>query len=161
MNPFRLRCILLLSVVLSSTVHGQKIFVVGVSRPDTCAFATRPLIQDLNGVGFPKDWTIVVACNPTAWEELQRKADAFGTSTAFTNVRGNITILNGTIYLQSLPLSGTTHRTPRMVLKHEYGHLVCQCRDEGKADSAGGLSDSGRLVRDTADSRGRGYAPTL
>ena len=83
----------------------------------------------------------VVACNPTAWEELQRNADASGTSTAFTNVRGHITILNGTIYLQSLPLRGTTHRTPRMVLEHEYGHLVFQCGDEGKADRAVGLSD--------------------
>jgi len=161
MNPFRLRCILLLSVVLSSTVQGQEIFVVGVSRPDACAFATKPLIQDLNGLGFPKDWTFAVACTPTAWEELQRKGNAFGTSTAFTNVRGRITILNGTIYLESLPLRGTTHRTPRMVLKHEYGHLVCQCGDEGKADRAARLSNSRRLVRDTSDSRGRRYAPAL
>lgn len=153
MNPFRLTCILLLWVILSGAVQAQNIYVVGVSRPDLCAFATKPLIQDLNGIGFPKDWTFAVACNETAWKGLQRKWDTFGTATAFTNLEGRITILNGTIYLQSLPLRGTIHRTPRIVLEHEYGHLLCNCADEAKADKAAGLSDSGRRASDHGDGR--------
>ena len=142
MNPLRLKCILPLWVILSGTLQCQNIFVVGVSKPDRCAFATKPLIQDLNGIGFPKDWTFAVACSQTAWRALQRKWDTFGTGTAFTNLEGRITILNGTIYLQSLPLRGTIHRTPRIVLEHEYGHIICRCADEAKADKAAGLGDS-------------------
>ena len=151
LNPFRLEHILLLCITLSTTVHGQKIFVVGVSRPETCAYATRPLIQDLSGIGFPKDWRFAVACTPIAWEQLQRIGDAARTHTAFTNLKGRITILNGAIYLQSLPLHGTIHRTPRTVLEHEYGHLVCNCADEANADIAAGLSGSAH-----GDSVGRG-----
>lgn len=142
MNPFRLGSILLISGALSGTLLAQKIFVVGVRTPDGCAFATKALIQDLKGIDFPKDWTFAVACTPTAWGELERNGDAFGTATAFTNLKGRTTILNGTMYLQSLPLLGTTHRTPRSVLEHEYGHILCNCNDVPKADVAAGLQDS-------------------
>ena len=146
MNPFRLGSILLACAALSGTLLSQSIVVVGVRPPDICAFATKPLIQDMKGIGFPKDWTIVVACTPIVWETLQRKADALNTLTAFTNMEGRITVLNGAIYRQSLPLEGTLHRTPRSVLEHEYGHILCNCDDEAKADKAAGLKDSDRLL---------------
>jgi len=149
MNPLRLGYILLLAGILSTTVVAQKVLVVGVKRPETCAFATGPLIEDLKDVSFPKDWRIAIACTAIAWKELQRKGDAFATNTAYTNLKGRITILNGAIYQQPLPLRGTTRRTPKNVLRHELGHIVCQCGDEDKADHAAGFSDSAWLALDT------------
>ena len=143
MNPFRLGSILLVSVALSGSLLAQKIVVVGAT-PDQCAFATKPLIRDLKGIGFPKDWTIAVACTPNAWESLRRKGDFLNTVTAFTYMGSRTTVLNGAIYQQSLPLQGTIHRTPRSVLEHEYGHILCDCDDEAKADKAADRKDSRR-----------------
>jgi hypothetical protein len=120
-------------------LQAQRIVVLGVSTADMCTFATKPLIQDLKDISFPKDWTIAVACTPAIWERLQRKRDDFNTVTAFTNLKGRLTVLNGIIYLQPLPLRGTNHWTPKIVLKHEHGHILCNCDDEAKADKAAGL----------------------
>ena len=140
MNPFRLGSILLVSVALLSPLRAQKIVVVGAT-PDQCTFATKPLIQDLKGITFPKDWTIAVTCTSATWERLRRKRDDLNTVTAFTNLRGRLTVLNGAIYLQSIPLQGTVHWTPRSVLKHEYGHILCNCDDEARADKAADRTD--------------------
>lgn len=136
---FRLGPLLLLSTALSATLQAQRIVVLGVPAADMCAFATNPLIEDLKGIGFPKDWTIAVACTPAIWERLQRKRDDFNTVTAFTNLKGRLTVLNGTIYLEPVPLQGTRHWTPRIVLRHELGHILCNCDDEAKADKAASL----------------------
>ena len=138
MNPFRLGSILLVLTALSGALPAQKIVVVGAT-PAQCAFATKPLIRDLKGVDFPRDWTIAVACTPNAWEGLQRKGDFLNTVTAVTYMKSRTTVLNGAIYLQSLPLQGTIHITPRSVLEHEYGHILCNCDDEAKADKAAEL----------------------
>jgi len=120
-------------------LQAQKIVVLGVSAADMCAFATKPLIEDLKGIDFPKDWTIAVACTPAIWERLQRQRDDFNTVTAFTNLKGHLTVLNGRIYLEPVPLRGTWHWTPRRVLRHELGHILCNCDDEAKADKAASL----------------------
>jgi len=59
--------------------------------------------------------------------------------TAFTNLKGRLTVLNGMIYLQPVPLRGTNQRTPKSVLQHELGHILCKCSDEAKADKTAGL----------------------
>jgi hypothetical protein len=138
MNPFRLGSILLVSVVLFSPLPAQKIVVLGAT-PDSCIFATKPLIQDLKGIAFPEDWTIAVACTPIIWERLQRKRGDFNTVTAFTNLEGRLTVLNGAIYLEQIPLRGTNHWTPKTALQHEFGHILCKCSDEAKADKAASL----------------------
>jgi hypothetical protein len=138
-NPFRPGSILLFSTALSGMLQAQKIVVLGVPTVDKCAFATKPLIQDLKGISFPKDWTIAVACTQAIWDRLQRKRDDFNTVTAFTNLKGRLTVLNGAIYLQPVPLPGTNHWTPRSVLTHELGHILCNCDDEAKADKAANL----------------------
>ena len=130
-----LSCILL--VFVQSTF--AKVLVAGVKDAAACSYATEPLTEDLKDIGFPKDWTIVVACDQLVWEKLQRKGDAFRTSTAFTNLAGHITVVNGAIYLQMFPLRGTRYSTPKEVLEHENGHIRCKCNDEGKADKAAGL----------------------
>ena len=135
-NPIRLSGILLLSA-LSIASHAQRVYVTGVKRVTNCEFATRPLIADLQELRYPKEWNILVACNRLVWERLQRNADAFETKTAFTNLQGRLTVLNGEIYQEMPPLRGTDHRTPRLVLKHELGHIICGCDDEERADRVG------------------------
>jgi len=132
-----LRVFAILALFVAST-DAQKIFVAGSRTVAECGYAVRPLIADLNAIRFPSDWTVVLACTPVVWNHLQIKADARGTLTAFTNLDGRVTVVNGAIYLEQLPLHGTTHRTPRTVLQHERGHILCRCGDERKADSFSG-----------------------
>lgn len=134
-NPFRPLVIVLLSLLTVAT-HAQKILVAGVKRVADCEFATRPLIRDLQLVHYPPNWTIVVACNRVVWDKLRRKAEAQGTDTGFTNTQHRITVLNGLMYLETRPLRGTAHDGPLLVLKHEYGHILCGCDDELMADRA-------------------------
>ena len=136
-NLFRVACILTLLV---ASVQAQQIFVAGVKTVVGCNFAVRPLIADLHAVRFPNDWIIILACTPSAWNYLQTKADARDTHTAFTNLRAHITVVNAAIYLEALPLRYTAHRTPRSVLEHERGHILCRCSDEQKADSWSGAN---------------------
>lgn len=137
-NPYRLSCILLF-FMLPVAAPAQKIVVAGVKEAADCAFAAHPLQADLRTAHFPADWTFVLACTPIVWEKLQRMADAFETNTGFTNLQGRITVLNGRIYLEMPPLSGTTHPTAKLILQHEHGHILCGCNDEWKADRAAGI----------------------
>lgn len=130
-NLFRVTCILTLFVAAG---QAQKIVVAGLKTAAQCDYAVRPLAADLHTVVFPNDWTIVLACTPGAWSYLQAKADARGTNTAFTNLRGRVTVVNAAIYSKIPPLQSTVHRTPRTVLQHERGHILCHCEDEHKAD---------------------------
>jgi hypothetical protein len=144
-NPFRPSAIVLLSL-LSVATQAQKIFVAGVKRAADCKFATKPLIHDLQAIRHAHDWTIVVVCNEVVWQRLRRKADAQGTDTAFTNVQHRITVLNSLMYLEELPLRGTAHHTPQLVLQHEYGHILCECDDEMSADRAAGIVSAWRAA---------------
>ena len=134
-NLFGLVCILAFSTHSALT---QKVVAAGVKTTADCNYALRPLVADLTGIAFPHDWTIVVACTPATWEYLQAKADAPGTNTAFTNQLGHVTVVRGMIYLE-LPRLGIAHPTPRVVLEHELGHILCSCNDEVKADRAAGV----------------------
>jgi hypothetical protein len=137
-NPLRLLAILLLSLFPLSS-PAQQVLVIGVKTPDRCRFATAPLMADLATVHYPKDWTIVVACTPAVWDQLQRKADARQTNTGFTNLDNHITAINGEIYRAVLPLRDTAHGVPRLVLRHEQGHILCHCTREEEADRAAGI----------------------
>lgn len=128
--------ILALTLPLGSA-FAQKIQVAGVKKAMDCELVTRPLLADLPAVGFPEDWTIIVACNQEVWRLLQRRANATLTNTAFTQVENRITVINGMMYMETLPLKGSTHATPLAVLKHEHGHILCNCNDERKANAAG------------------------
>lgn len=136
MKLFRLTCVVLLFIAHAS---AQKVLLMGVKHPDQCKKITEPLIADLNAIPFPRDWKIVVACTQTMWNEIQQQADASATHTAFTSLAGHMTVLNGTIYTHSgLFLEGSGLPFPRSVLQHELGLIRCQCKDEEKADKAGG-----------------------
>jgi hypothetical protein len=125
----------------SVVAQAQRIVVVGVKKVADCEFALRPLKSNLAAVPFPSNWTIALVCNRVVWGELQRKADALATNTGFTNLKGRITVINAEIYTQLPPLQGTVHATPRLVLQHERGHILCGCEDESKAERAAGGAD--------------------
>ena len=132
-NPIRMGVIVVLSL-MSLKTHAQQVLAAGVEDAKACEFALRPLLADLQSLHYPHDWRIIVACNRPTWARLQGKFDAGLTRTAFTNVRGRITVLNGEIYCETLPLTGTIHRNPKLVLKHELGHILCRCESEQEAD---------------------------
>lgn len=137
-NPIRLGVIVLLSLMPLKT-RAQQVFVAGVKKTTACEFALRPLLADLQSLNYPHDWWIVIACNRPVWEQLQRKADAGLTKTAFTNVRGRVTVVNGEIYRELA--KGTIHPNPKLVLKHELGHILCKCEREEEADRWMGMRD--------------------
>jgi hypothetical protein len=124
----------MIATLFVASAAAQKVFVAGTKTVAECEYAVHPLVADLNAIGFPSNWMVVVACTPAIWDYLRAKADARGTQTAFTNLAGRVTVVNAAIYLQPLPLRGTAHRTPRGVLQHERGHILCGCGDEWKAD---------------------------
>ena len=94
----------------------------------TCP-AAKEAAREIGRVPFPPGWSVVVACNDMQWELLQRRADAQGTFSAFTNVKGRITVIRGGVFLRETAL-----RPAHRVLLHEIGHIQCNCDDEGRAE---------------------------
>ncbi len=127
-----LRPILLLipTVVLATmSLLGSATATVKVLATDKTCPVIRSAVQEVANVPFPDGWTVVVACNYVIWEMLQQKGDALGTNTAFTNVTGQITVVNGRMFLKN-----TVGRPPHRVLLHEIGHIRCNCGDETWAE---------------------------
>jgi len=122
----------------SPWASAQHIIAFGVHRAADCEPVTRPLIDKLHGIGYPREWTIVVACTASIANRLQRKGDARRTVTAFTNLRQRLTAINRELFLKAAPLQGTSQPTARAVLRHEHGHIVCACADEHMADKIEG-----------------------
>lgn len=123
---FRLLCILApLSVV--GRAHVVNVLITSKS----CA-ALPVAVQIINHLPtpYPRDWTVVIACSDSDWHYLQRKADALGTSDAFTNIKGKTTVIRGELFLN--PPIG---RPARLVLLHELGHITCQCGNEDTAEN--------------------------
>lgn len=125
MSAFKAAVILL---VVSVSAHA--VGLVKVWTTDKACPAMKPALSEIAHVPFPMEWIVVVACNDVRWEALQRKADALATWGAFTNVKGKITVVRGTIFLQSMG-----SRSVRRILLHEVGHIRCNCGDEGKAEA--------------------------
>ncbi len=128
-----LRPILLLiaTIVLPTMcLLGGATATVKVWATDKVCPVLQSAVQEIDNVPFPDGWTVVVACNDIEWGMLQRRGDALGTNTAFTNVKGQITVVNGRMFLKR-----TVGRPPRRVLLHEIGHIRCNCGDEAWVES--------------------------
>jgi hypothetical protein len=123
----------------SLSATAQNILVAGVERPAQCDTLTGQLITKLKGIGYPQNWTIVVACTRSAWDQLRSRANALHTITAFTNLEQRLTVINGEILRRPFPLPGTSHKNARDILRHEHGHILCACGDELRADKIEGL----------------------
>ena len=126
----RLVCILL-SLTSYLPIRAQVVVqLAGVQHPAQCEYATAPLLDMLNTYAkFPPGWRIVIACSDIAWQALRMHADAMDTNHAFTNMKGQVTVINGAIFC-----SPEVGRPPQRVLAHELGHIKCNCNDEGRAE---------------------------
>ena len=125
MSAFRAAVIVL---VVSPLAHGEA--AIKIWATDKACPAMKSAVFEIARVPFPPGWTVLIACNDQQWVMLQRKADAFATRRAFTNLRGRITVVRGEIFLSNLGL-----RSAHRVLLHEIGHIQCRCPDEAKAEA--------------------------
>jgi hypothetical protein len=124
---FSLLCILA-PLCAVGRAHAVRVLITSKS----CA-ALPVAVQIINHLptAYPGDWAVLIACSDDHWHYLQRKADAFGTSDAFTNIKGKTTVIRGELFLN--PPIG---RPARLVLLHELGHIPCQCGNEDTAENS-------------------------
>jgi hypothetical protein len=117
-------------IVVVVSVCAQGAAAVNVWATDKACPPIKPAVFEIARVPFPAGWTVVVACNEMQWFLLQRKGDAQDTQSAFTNVKGQITVIRGAIFLRAVGVPSAHH-----VLLHEIGHIRCHCGDEGNAEA--------------------------
>lgn len=95
--------------------------------PAKCS-AVQRTVDLLKTFRTPREWSVVVVCNPQAWEHYRARFDSERTDAAFTLRSQRITLVNAAIYdtkPESLCL---------FILAHELGHLICACDEESKAN---------------------------
>jgi hypothetical protein len=105
----------------SPSLYAQQISVTNI-KDKTCMATAHEVQAFSHQLNFPANWTIVVACGPLDWDNIQKRADAYKTNTGFTILENKLTI----IYALNFQ--------PR-VLRHERGHIACNCNDEEKAEA--------------------------
>ena len=112
-------------LLLLATSGAYGVAVQTTSR--NCGPGLAEASQTISEVPFPEDWRVVLACDAPTWDYLRRKADALETRTAFTNLRGRITVVNWELFARP-----NVVRPAKRVLWHELGHIRCGCRDENR-----------------------------
>ena len=117
-------------IVLVVSLCAHAAAAVNVWATDKACPVIKPAEVEIARVPFPPGWTVVVACNDVRWFLLQRKGDAQDTQHAFTNLKGQITVVRGAIFLPVIAV-----RPAHRVLLHEIGHIQCLCGDEWKAEA--------------------------
>ena len=116
--------VLLLLISLQAAEAKSRILLLG-GTPENCKDKLVPIRKTLASLPIPDDWTFVVACSPTVWDDLLRRADGLGkTHTAFTNLEAHYTYFNGSNFV------------PR-VAAHELGHIFGQTIDHEMAEAIG------------------------
>ena len=102
----------------------SQILLLG-GTPESCKDEFLPIRETLVSLPIPDDWTFVIACSPTAWDDLLRRTDGLGkTHTAFTNLEAHHTYFNGSNF------------APR-VAAHELGHILGKTADHEMAEATG------------------------
>ena len=102
----------------------SRILLLG-GTPESCRTQLQEVRATLNSLPLPENWTFVVACSPTVWENLLRRTDGLGkTHTAFTNLKAQYTYFNGSAF-------------ERRVAAHELGHILSKTDDDAEAERLG------------------------
>lgn len=116
--------IVLFLIGLPAAQAKSRLLLLGGTE-ENCKQQYVPVRAVLLELPIPENWTFVVACTPTVWDELLRRSDGFGkTHTAFTNLNGHYTYFNGSTF------------APR-VAAHELGHILGTTEDDEKAETIG------------------------
>jgi hypothetical protein len=114
----------LVAFSLQPAVAKSRVLLLG-GTPENCKDEFVRIQETLSTLPLPDDWTFVVACSPTVWDNLLRRTDGLGkTHTAFTNLESHYTYFNGFNF------------APR-VAAHELGHILGQTTDHEKAEATG------------------------
>ncbi len=131
-------------IVLNSPAfsHAEDSIPLGPAHPGIVS--TRPdparcnqYVSKLQSViaGLPPSaqkhrWVVVCSLDP--WNYALHKAGAWGrTNTAFTNVSGKTTFINGAVFEEP-------EHFYRQTIYHEAGHVICACGNEARANQEAG-----------------------
>ena len=120
-----MRTVCLLLLFLAAGAHAA--IVQTTSR--NCAPGLTGAAKTIADVQFPENWRVVLVCDQPTWDYLRRKADALATQSAFTNLKGRITIVNWEVFARP-----KLARPPKRVLLHELAHIICKCGDDRWAE---------------------------
>lgn len=116
---------LVLFLISLPAVQAKSRFLLLGGTEKNCKQQYLPVRAVLVELPIPENWTFVVACTPTVWDDLLRRIDGLGkTHTAFTNLDGHYTYFNGSAF------------APR-VAAHELGHILGTTEDHEKAETIG------------------------
>ena len=123
--------------ISAKSIHLVLLFLTvgahGVTIQRTSLSCTPDLtgaIKTVSAIDFPTNWRVVLVCDQQTWDYLRLRADATATRTAFTNLKGGITVVNWQIFAR--PSIG---RSAERVLLHELGHIICKCGEHSRAES--------------------------
>lgn len=115
---------LLLFLALQAAEAKSRVFLLG-GTTQNCKGEFTPIRATLEDLPIPEDWTFVVVCTSTMWDNLLRRVDGLGrTHTAFTNLDAHYTYFNGSNF------------APR-VAAHELGHILEKTEDHEQAEATG------------------------
>jgi hypothetical protein len=117
-------CFFLAVIALQTATAKSRIVVLG-GTPENCKDEWAPIRTTLFNLPVPDDWTFVVVCTSTMWDNILQRTDGLGkTNTAFTNLKAHHTYFNGSNF------------APR-VAAHELGHILGNTEDHERAETRG------------------------
>jgi hypothetical protein len=119
------RIALLLLTWFAMQASATTVIAAGTKTVEACGFAVNPTAQIVGHLAYPADWRVVVVCNENVWGTLMRQETVnFASNYAFTFLPKHVTFIRAKVFLERM------NYTPEQVLKHELGHIVCDCDDE-------------------------------
>src|SRR5262249_8103211 len=117
--------LLFLALQTAQTAEAKSRIVLLDGTPEDCKHEFVPIRATLADLPIPDDWTFVVACTSTVWDNLLRRTECLAkTHTAFTNLKAHYTYFNGSNF------------APR-VAAHELGHILGNTDDHERAEATG------------------------
>jgi hypothetical protein len=124
--------LLILPVVLAPAQDAPRpqyeFMTYGVKCVADCAASLQALEAEVQTVRFPSGWRFIGVCNQLSWDFARKVAGSPPTTTAFTDRRHHLTMLNAVMFRLA-------QNEYRHIIVHELGHVNCNCNDEGKVEA--------------------------